>query len=419
MVTPRYRCTARGSVDARDISALHRRSPEVTLSGLFEPYGLPAPRVSPEHSTPGEPGAALWSKRVLVDVSHAIEEFAIGTEGAEPMVVVGMFQRPAYFRQAAEVYRRIAALGATTVVGIAEDFPPSLPPVLPPGVTHVLLADDEPLAQEWSVTVLTPDRGATLVAIDREEIRPDAVRLDAGRVFEGSWSFLRDDAHREAVRLREAIADRVDPLTLSAMDEVLRIAEIMSGSRAEGSADRAARHLADRLATGHDRIEALRHAAEEATAEREPRSGMRVHRYLDSWLEGSAPGSTPLGVLVVHVPELFGMRDRLGARADRAAQRLVGSIVQDRLQGADRAVSLSDGDVAVLLPGRRTEHLSQLHAAIVADLAGAAQHFPYVDLSASAVALVTRERPLPLADMVTMAGGRPPDRTLQLVQLGS
>lgn len=374
------------------------------MPGLFEPYDVPAPRPA------SEPVIATWSKRVLVDVSHAIEQFALGIAGTEPMLVIAMFQRLAYFRREAEVYRRIAALGATTVVGIVDD----LPPTLPPGVAHALLTEDEPLAREWSVTVLTPGRGATLVATDREQVRPDAVRLDAGRMFAGSWSFLREDAYRESVRLRETLRDRVDPDSLAAIDALLRAVAGSAGSRTEGSADRAARHLAERVAVGHDRIDALRHAAEEAGAERDLRSGLRPSSYLDRWLAGSAPGSAPLGVLLVHVPGLIGMRGRMGSRADRAAQAMVGGIIGSRCHGADRAVTLSDGDFAVVLPGRRHRDLYALHAALVDELAEASQHFPFVDLSASAVALVTQERPLPLAELMARAGSSPADRTLQL-----
>ena len=101
-------------------------------------------------------GETLFGKRVLVEISHAIERFALAAEPQGPMVVIAMFQKLSYFERETSVYRDIAASGAVTLVGLVEDFPPQLPA----GVRHTLLEPGDPLAREWSVTVLSP-RGLT------------------------------------------------------------------------------------------------------------------------------------------------------------------------------------------------------------------------------------------------------------------
>uniref|UniRef100_UPI0028AF7D44 DICT sensory domain-containing protein n=1 Tax=Pseudonocardia pini TaxID=2758030 RepID=UPI0028AF7D44 len=151
--------------------------------------------------TPTDGDSGLYGKRLLVDVSHAMERFALAGPPGQPLVVVAMFQKWSYFEREVEVYRAIAASGAVTIVGLAED----LPPRLPPGIRHALVGAEDPLAREWSVTVLGPHGGATLVATDLERVAAGAVSLEAGRQFHGRWSYRREDAYREIVRLRSAL----------------------------------------------------------------------------------------------------------------------------------------------------------------------------------------------------------------------
>ena len=142
-----------------------------------------------------------YGKRLLVEISHAIERFALAAPPDEPLVVMAMFQRLSYFERETAMYQEIAARGAVTLVGMAEVMPPQLPP----GVNHCLLSATEPLAGEWSVTVLGPRGGATLVAVDQEQLDPEAYTLEEGRTFRGHWSFQRKHAYREVLRLRSAL----------------------------------------------------------------------------------------------------------------------------------------------------------------------------------------------------------------------
>ena len=158
----------------------------------------------------------MLSKRILVELSHAIERFALAAEAGTPLVVIALFQKLSYFQRETSVYSDIAERATVTVVGLTEDFPPALPP----RVRHALFDARDPMAREWSVTVLGPGGGATLVAIDLESVDGGAPTLESGRQFRGRWSFKRDDAYREVLRLRSEM--RLPPSTVADIDAVLR-----------------------------------------------------------------------------------------------------------------------------------------------------------------------------------------------------
>lgn len=341
----------------------------------------------------------VTTKRPMVTVSHAIERFALAGGTAEPTVVIAMFQRLSYFEREVEMYRRIAATGAVTVVGIVED----LPPTLAPGISHVLLEEGEELAAEWSVTVLTPTTGATLVARDRRTVVPHA-SLDKGRQFEGGWSFQREDAYAEVVRLRAALAPRLLATgMLPTVDDVLRAVIGSPGTPAEGRADAALRHFAD-VADLADRESGMLLSEQEerrlAPHDFDARTGLRTERYLNRWIAGSAAGTLPLGLLAVRVHGMREMVGRYGARAEIAAAHLAGDALRRHLQPIDRAVRLSGGDFLVLMPSAGVPELRRLHDAISADLDAAQNRFPFVPLPRSAATAVTTDRPLPVQPLL-------------------
>ena len=132
--------------------------------------------------------SGLLTKQTLVAVSHAIEQAGLAPAMDGPMVFVALFQRLDYFRREWEVYRQLAQRAAVTVVGFVEDFRPEVPD----GVLPVVLRDEEPLSREWSAMLLTPRAGASLVAIDQEQVAPGTRTLESGRLFDGRWNFRRE-----------------------------------------------------------------------------------------------------------------------------------------------------------------------------------------------------------------------------------
>src|SRR3954447_17025974 len=112
------------------------------------------------------PRAGVLTKRALVIASHAVEQAALADGGLADAVVIAMFQRLPYFEREYEVYARIARRAAVTVVGMVATTRPDLPP----GTIPVLLDPAEELAREWSVAVLPPTFGATVVAHDLDRV---------------------------------------------------------------------------------------------------------------------------------------------------------------------------------------------------------------------------------------------------------
>jgi GGDEF domain-containing protein len=346
-------------------------------------------------------GRDLFGKRLLVEISHAIEQFALAGPPAEPLVVVALFQKWSYFEREIEMYREIAATGAVTIVGLAED----LPPRLPPGVRHALIGREDPLAREWSVTVLGPSGGATLVATDLEKVGAGAVSLEAGRQFRGNWSFRRDDAYRQLLRLRSQL-----PLTdenRAAIDEVLGEVVAVPEPEAQGWWDAPLRFLTDRM----DRADRRRITAEARLADaleqadRDPRTGLHTARFLDRWTRGLGEGTLPIGLVLLRVLGVSEVRSRHGLRAELAALHGVAESVGGMLGEVDRVVRMGRDDFLAVLPSWSPDAVAQFGEEACARVGELSQRYPFVDLPGVAATTVTRRRPLPIPQLANQVAG--------------
>ena len=94
--------------------------------------------------------------------------------------------------------------------------------------------------------VLSPDSGATLVTTDRESVDLDAPTLEAGRQSLGGWSFHREDAYAEILRLRSTLADHLTTLAASMLDDIL-CQVVATPTTREAQPDAAIRHLAQQV----------------------------------------------------------------------------------------------------------------------------------------------------------------------------
>jgi GGDEF domain-containing protein len=335
----------------------------------------------------------VYGKRVLVELSHTIEQYALAAPPDEPLVVVAMFQKASYFAREAEVYRDIAARGAVTVVGLAED----LPPHLPPGVRHALVDARDPLAREWSVTVLGPRGGATLVATDLETVDATARTLEEGRSFRAHWSFRRDAAYHELLRLRTVL-----PLPAARLAEVDRVLQrVVAEPEPERQAwwDAPLRFLGARLdQTLRGRAEALAAlaAAREDERERDPRTGLHTPAFLERWTAGLGAGTLPIGLALLRVPGIAGLRASYGFRAELAALQGVTGAVHELITEADRVVRLGRDEFLLVLPSWEPHAVLRLCDEVCARVAELDQVYPFVALPAVAAGTVTRDRPLPV-----------------------
>jgi len=296
---------------------------------------------------------------VLVEISHTIERFALTADAHDPLVVVAMFQRLCYFERETDVYRDIAARADVTLVGVVEDQPPDLPA----GVGHVLLDEGEELAREWSVTVLGPRGGATLVAVDQETVDPAAHTLEGGRRFRGHWSFRRADAYREIARLRSQLPMPGD--TRRRIDTVLE-AVLETPEPAEQSWwDGPLRFLADRVEHGLRERDAMQARLDDAVghldevADRDPRTGLFTPAFLQRWTAGLGP-ALPVGLVLLRVPGLAEVRGRYGIRAEQAVLTGITRAVTGLLTRGDRVVQLTGEDVLIVLPSWPAGHVHVL-----------------------------------------------------------
>jgi GGDEF domain-containing protein len=332
---------------------------------------------------------SLLTKRVLIDVSHAIERFALAADPDAPLVVIALFQRFSYFQRESRVYQQIADRGAVTLVGLVEDYPPELPV----GVRHQLLAEDDPLAREWSVTVLGPRGGASLVAIDQETVAADARTLEQGREFRGRWTFHRAEAYQQVLRLRTEL--RLPAPTVAEIDVVLQSVLGAPEPRDQGQWDAPLRFLAERVertARGRDRAR----AALAAPRERDPRTGLPTAAHLRKWTAGLGRGTLSIGLVALRLVDLGRVRAQYGVRAELAAVQNVAQVLQELVGGADRVVQLSREVFLFVLPSATAQRALAVGQEARAGVARLDEWYPFVVLDTAVAAAVTRERPLPL-----------------------
>lgn len=348
----------------------------------------------------------MLTKRVLIDLSHAIEQFALAAEPAEPLVVIALFQKASYFQRELEVYRSIARRAAVTLVALAEDRAPELPD----GVAAQLLGRDDPLTREWSVTVLGPHGGATLVAIDQETIAGEAPTVEQGRLFLGHWSFRRDDAFGEIVRLRSQL--RPAPSTVAAIDDVLGVVAARPEPRHQEQWDGPLRFLAARVelaVRGRDRARNELQFAQAGSKERDPRTGLLTPAYLHRWTAGLGDGTLPIGLVALRVLDVQSLRERFGARAEMGALVVVAGILTDLATDTDRVIRVGRESFLFVLPGWSHDQVVDLIRRITARTARLEEQYPFVPLGTAVAATVTRSRPLPVDRLFDELEHRRPD----------
>ncbi|RKN40708.1 histidine kinase [Micromonospora endolithica] len=331
------------------------------------------------------------TKRELVTVSHAIERAALATAEDGPLIVLALFQRIPYFERERALYERIVRTAAATVVGVVD----AAPETLPTGAYGVVLAEDEELAREWSVVALTPRFGAALVAYDRAEVDPDAPTLESGRLFDGGWTFRRDAALHEALRLRDRLTARLPESARAVLDEVLGRVRELPATPGEARGEAAIRLLVDRT----ERARRAGHAPQppvagdgSATLLDEP--GLRRWTGLDGV---TASGTLPLAVVGIRVDEPPGTPERFGRRsAAREAQAVLAALTAP-LRPVDRAARLTGGEYLLVLPSLTEEQAVATADRVRESVAGLARSYPFVSYAVHAAVCVTSRRPLPVA----------------------
>ncbi len=325
--------------------------------------------------------AGVLSKRALVTASHAVERAALAEGTGADTVVFALFQRLPYFEREREMYARIARTAAVTVVGMVDAGRPDLPH----GVTPVLLRPDESMAREWSVAVLSPTFGASVVAQDLDDVDPQATSVESARLFRGRWGLRRDEAYAEIVRLRDALGDRLPPAVRHKVGEVLASVAAPAAVDVESRAEAALRHVASRL-------EALSPAAAGPV---DAETGLATLAGITPWL-GDATDTVPLGLVLVTVDDLTAVERRHGNRIRMHTEQNIADLLRDGLRPLDRAVRLGPGEFLVVQPVVGPDELTDRSLRLERRLAALHATYPFVDLHPRTTTMLTRRRPLPL-----------------------
>jgi hypothetical protein len=336
--------------------------------------------------------ATRLTKSTLVTVSHAIERAALASAEDGPMTVFALFQRLPYFERERAVYERIARVAATTVIGMVGAKPSDLPP----GSWALVLDEDDDLAREWTVAVLTPRFGAVLVARDREEVDEAAATMESGRVFDGWWRFRRDDALHEVLRLRAALANRLPPEAQAGIDDVVERVRHLPATPGETRADAAVRLVVDRARRDRARLHEQRRTAGPAQNPAAVLTGDADMRRWSGADEVTATGILPVAVLGIQVRHAEPLSEHLGRGAAARRAETVISTVTSRLRPVDRATRLAEDEFLLMLPSMGHDEAVELAYRIAADVAAAAQRNPFLNATASVALTVTRQRPLPV-----------------------
>jgi GGDEF domain-containing protein len=338
-------------------------------------------------------GDALLTKPVLVGLSHAVERFALCADPRDPLVVIALFQRWSYFEREATTYRDLAARGAVTVVGLVDDFPPGRPR----GVHHRLLAADDALAREWSVAVLGPHGGASLVAIDQESVAADAGSFEHGRQFRGRWSFHRRDAYEHVLRLRSEL--RLPAATTAEVDEVLRAVAGTAEPPRQSWWEAPLRSLAadmERAERGRGRAR----SELSGRADRDAVTGLPTRARLEQWTAGLGRGTLPVGLVALRLLDGDDLRARHGVRVELATVQAVATGLAQLACGGERLVQLGRHDFLFVLPSTQPARVTALSRAACAQVAQLQSSYPFVAVPTATASALTRDRPLPVARLL-------------------
>ncbi|HEY0700291.1 MAG TPA: histidine kinase, partial [Micromonospora sp.] len=242
------------------------------------------------------------------------------------------------------------------------------------------------------------------VAHDRQEVDPEAATLESGRLFDGWWSFRRDDALHEVIRLRGLLADRLTSQTASAVDRVLERARDLPSTPGETRVEASVRLLVDRAERRYRRTRALRRRIAENSVDGGAEHAARLWTELAMRRWAGAEGTTAsgtlpvalIGVRTVEPAELPQQWERRGAV--RKTQSVVAAVTSV-LRPADRAVRLAEDEFLLIMPALSEKDAVAVAYRVAEQLASLAQRYPFVPVSAHSVVTVTRRRPLPVEEI--------------------
>jgi diguanylate cyclase (GGDEF)-like protein len=338
------------------------------------------------------------TKRALLSLSHAMENTILDGLACQDGsgLIVGLFQRRAYFDIEAARYAELAARGVTCIVGFVGDTDR-----LPPGVHAVSLEVADPLANEWTLVFLDESMGSALVATDLGQLAQGEDSLEAARLFRGCWTFQQQQAAGVAARLMNGLGAGLAPdVELLARDLVERFSRHAPDPDRD-RLDRITEHLVAQIDQGHQRSFRLKAALRSTRdlAEVDQLTGLRNRHYLERFLGSSIDGSPmSLAALLIDLDGLKSINDTHGHGAGDVALQTAAACILENTRNADVACRLGGDEFLVLLPGMDAEQglLAGQRIADAIATAVAPQPWAGLTLRASVGVAMADPRQLPL-----------------------
>lgn len=286
---------------------------------------------------PGRP----TSKRALIALSRRIEALAEGWAATEePVVLIGLFQLAEYYEQSREVYRRLAAIPGAQVVAAFEDTEG-----LRDDDVHLAEIDpDSPLADHWTVLLLTPRACAGLRAVDVAELGR-GVSVEGARVFTANMTTEPDETASWLHELVESDGFTMD----DDVRELLLDAAAGAGAKADPGDSIAAGALARAWEQLTNRIESLQ--ASELRTLTDPLTGAFNVHFLDRFLAQLGGRAPQIALAALDLDDFQGFNDEHGRALGDEALRLVASVVENHVRDSDALVRLGGDTWLLIMPG--------------------------------------------------------------------
>ncbi|MDD2858156.1 MAG: diguanylate cyclase [Candidatus Nanopelagicales bacterium] len=306
-----------------------------------------------EHARRPSRATRRSTKRSLLALSHAMERSVdVGREWVpanQPSLIISLFQRRHYFDVERERYANLAIDGRTCIVAFAGAIDH-----LPPGVHGVCLDDTDALAREWVLIVIDGGLGTSLVARDIDDLLPGASSLEAGRLFEGRWSFSTADAIDEAQRILDVFAERLPEHVLAAANEAINAASAARVSLAERRLAAVTDVLVSSVDDAYFRADRMEGEArrEKELAEHNPLTGLANRRFLERFLTlGEHESPMRLAALLVDLDDLKSINDEHNHLAGDLAIQSTARVLTEVTRPQDVVVRMGGDEFLILLPG--------------------------------------------------------------------
>ncbi len=280
-------------------------------------------------------GRSHATKRSLMAVSRSLESIATQlAHGGDDFAVVSLFEDASYFAYEWDRYAELARHGRVVVgfAGVTGEVD------LPAGIEQLPIPDDDPLADEWNVLVLSPSVSAGLIATDLGTVVA-ARSLERGRLFSPAVSTDPAWVVAEAERMLAALPeDRRETMLAPGRAAVAR------------AAVRGEEVLCEELEAGWWRT--LTFTAEVERAERaalaDPRMGALPRRFLEGYLSRVGSRAPDLAVVLFDLDGLHRINERYGRSVGDAAIHAFAEVVRTHVRCTDLLVRY-DGDQWLLI----------------------------------------------------------------------